>query len=290
MTEQEYKDLMQLFASMRAQGWDPQLCDTPVPYYDGRVPCGVPLGVGDVEQDGYVQLPRSVAELEPIYTLSVRGNSMKDAGIASGDSLEVYATSVVDDGDIVVAIVDGEYTVKAFVTDDEGKHWLVPRNSDYRPMLITEESDARILGRVMSIRKMTRRVSYASLMREVHKEKARVVQESLPQRKECSSERMTQLLSEVYGGGMASSRDWIAVYRVLVDKCGAPSSYAGFAEWVNAVAPEGFPPCTPDALRKADPVYLRPLYEWTPDMAPSVRLSILDKRAGIAKTLRNLLQ
>ena len=289
MTEQEYKDLMQLFASMRSQGWDPQLCDTPVPYYDNRVPCGLPCGAGDIEQGEYIMLPRSVAELEPIYTLTVRGNSMKDAGISPGDSLEVLATDRVEDGDIVVATVDGEYTVKAFVTDDEGQHWLVPRNSDYRPMLLTEDSNAHILGRVVSIRKVARRASYSALMREVHKEKARVVQESMPQAKQYSTERLREVLHEAYEGEMASSRDWIAAYRVLVDKCGAPSSYTAFAEWVNAAAPEGFPLCTPDALRKADPVYLRPLYEWTPDMAPGVRLSVLDKRAGIAKTLRNLL-
>ena len=42
MTEQELQELMQLFEDMRAQGWDTQLCDTPVPYYDACVPCGVP--------------------------------------------------------------------------------------------------------------------------------------------------------------------------------------------------------------------------------------------------------
>ena len=107
MTNQEYQELMHHFEQMREQGWDPQLCDTPVPYYDGRVPCGIPSDAGDIMQGDYVMMPLEVAELEPIYTLTVRGDSMKDAGIASGDELRVLATPVADDGDIVVALVDG---------------------------------------------------------------------------------------------------------------------------------------------------------------------------------------
>ena len=44
-----------------------------------------------------------------------------------------------------------------------------------------------------------------------------------------------------------------------------------------------------DSLRKADPIYQRPTYQWTAEMAPTVRISILDRRAGLAKQLRRLL-
>ena len=87
-------------------------------------------------------MPLEVAELEPIYTLTVRGDSMKDAGIASGDELRVLATPVADDGDIVVALVDGEYTVKMLFTDDEGHRWLVPANSRYKAMTSRRSSDS----------------------------------------------------------------------------------------------------------------------------------------------------
>ena len=80
MTNYEYDDLMLQFEQMRAQGWDPLLCDTPVPYYDGRVPCGVPSHSGDIVRGEYVMMPLEVAELDPIYTLTVRCDSMKDAG------------------------------------------------------------------------------------------------------------------------------------------------------------------------------------------------------------------
>ena len=73
MTNYEYDDLMLQFEQMRAQGWDPLLCDTPVPYYDGRVPCGVPTHSDDIVRGEYVMMPLEVAELDPIYTLTVRG-------------------------------------------------------------------------------------------------------------------------------------------------------------------------------------------------------------------------
>ena len=290
MKEQEYEELMLQFEQMRAQGWDPKLCDTPVPYYDGRVPCGIPTSVGDIVQDDYVMMPRSVADLDPIYTLTVRGNSMKDAGIASGDELKVLSTPVAEDGDIVVALIDGEYTVKMLFTDEEGCHWLVPRNTDFQPLPITEEMDVRIMGRVLQIIKPVRRTPYSTLVRAVNKAKARLAHdEQDASQQERSPEQLTTLLGEVYGEAMASASDWIAVYRVLCDKCGAPTSYTAFADYVNNLAPEGFPRCTADLLRKADPVYLRPVYEWTPDMAPSVRISVLDRRVSIAKRLISLL-
>ena len=281
---------MLLFEGMRSQGWNPRLCDTPVPYYDGRVPCGPLTGVGDTERGEYVMFPVEMAQVEPVYTLTVRGDSMKDAGITSGDELRVLATATANDGDVVVALIDGEYTVKMLFTDELGRRWLVPRNAEYNAMLLTEEMDVRIVGCVQQIIKPVRRASYATLMRTVNKAMARMAQEEMEERtQELPAQQLTAMLSEVYGAQMASASDWIAVYRVMVDRCGAPSSYSAFAEYINGVAPEGFPRCTADLLRKADPVYMRPPYEWTPDMAPSVRISVLDRRVAIAKHLAELL-
>ena len=281
---------MLLFEQMREQGWDPQLCDTPVPYYDGRVPCGCPSEAAD-EVDGYMMLPRNVAEINPVYTLSVRGDSMRDADISSGDTLEVLATSVANDGDIVVASVDGAYTVKVFVTDEQGRPWLVPRNSDYRPIQLTAESDAHILGRVVSIRKPTPRVSYNTLIREVHKEVARIYrEESAPVAQDDVLDRLPRLLYEAFDGNMVSARDWAAVYRVLVDRCQAPSAYVSFAAWANGLSVEGFPLCTADSVRKADAVYQRPLSEWKLGRVSSARLSMFERRKAIALWLDGQLQ
>ena len=63
------------------------------------------------------------------------------------------------------------------------------------------------------------------------------------------------------GTEMVAAADWVAVYRILVDKCGAPSSHTAFAEFINALDMGEYPPCSRDLLRKADAVYMRPIYE-----------------------------
>lgn len=296
MTRFDYEELMLTFSEMREQGWDAQLCDTPVPYYDGRVPCGTPCGVGDDGIDGYVMLPREVAELDAVYLLSVRGQSMRDAGIASGDKLEVLATNVANDGDIVVAYVDGAYTVKVFVTDERGQRWLVPRNPDYRPILLTEELEVRIMGRVICIRHAPQRESYATLIGEVRKEQERMDGKLCEQTPEVPTpdvptpEELRAMLREVYGADMKSARDWIAVYRVLVDLCKAPEDFEGFARWSRGVMPDEFPNCTAEALRKGDTVYLRPLFDWTEERAAGLRLSKFRQRRSVAQRLRSMLK
>jgi hypothetical protein len=60
-----------------------------------RAAC-IPSHSGDIVRGEYVMMPLEVAELDPIYTLTVRGDSMKDAGIASGDELRVLATPMAD--------------------------------------------------------------------------------------------------------------------------------------------------------------------------------------------------
>lgn len=296
MTEQEYQELMHHFEQMRAQGWDPQLCDTLVPHYDGRVPCGVPSDVGDVDEGDYIRLPRSVADVEAIFTLSVRGDSMRDAGIASGDELRVLSTPVVEDGDIVVALLDGEYTVKSLVTDERGQRWLVPANEKYRPTLLSESESSYILGRVVKIHHTPRRGSCTSLLSAVHKEQARRMPQVAVDFAEKATDAETrvftpeflrQAISVAYQGVKASSSDWIAVYKVLTTYADAPESFAAFAAWVNDLNVPSMPVCKANLLYKADPIYSKPLYRWLD--CQSVRECVLRRRHAIAQNLKNSL-
>lgn len=61
----------------------------------------------------------------------VRGDSMKDAGLIEGDIVTVEKNSVTKPGDIVVAIVDGEYTIKTLRFDKHDRYYLEPANLAY---------------------------------------------------------------------------------------------------------------------------------------------------------------
>ena len=74
---------------------------------------------------------------------------MIDAGIMPGDYVLVESSIEPSNGDVVVALVDGEYTIKELVLSNPPKH--VPRNSEYAPVQITENSLVTIIGPVISV-------------------------------------------------------------------------------------------------------------------------------------------
>jgi len=85
--------------------------------------------------------------------INVRGDSMLDAGIHEGDKVVVESEASVNVGDIVVAIVDGDYTVKYFDKSKDGKIILQPGNPNYSPII--PENELKIFGKVVGVvRKM----------------------------------------------------------------------------------------------------------------------------------------
>ena len=83
------------------------------------------------------------------YIYRVSGESMKEAGIMNGDYVLVDSSLVVHDGDVVVASVDNEFTIKEIRF---GKtKMLLPRNREYPPVEITDNSRVVIIGPVISV-------------------------------------------------------------------------------------------------------------------------------------------
>ncbi len=75
---------------------------------------------------------------------------MKDAGIHSGDMLIVDRSLEAKSGSIVIAVVNGELTVKRLVVENQ-QVWLKPENADYEPLLITEGMDLYVWGVVAHV-------------------------------------------------------------------------------------------------------------------------------------------
>lgn len=79
------------------------------------------------------------------YYLRVEGDSMTGAGIASGDIVVVDKSLEARSGDIVVAAVDGEFTLKRFKTQASGA-WLIAEHPGYPPIALHEAIDASLWG------------------------------------------------------------------------------------------------------------------------------------------------
>lgn len=75
------------------------------------------------------------------------GDSMKGCGIDDGDLLVIDKAISPQDGDIVVAYIDGEFTLKKVRLEPDGSClWLIPANDEYTPIKVTEENDFIIWG------------------------------------------------------------------------------------------------------------------------------------------------
>ena len=108
----------------------------------GVVTAGVPiLAVENIE--GYLPWDGD----ESCFALRVRGDSMINAGILSGDKVVVRPQKTAENGQIVVALLDDSATVKRFHRE-KGKVWLFPENPAYEPI---DGTDCSILGLVKAV-------------------------------------------------------------------------------------------------------------------------------------------
>ena len=112
----------------------------------GHVAAGEPV-LAEENIEEYVQLPSVIGGEQGDYILRVRGDSMRDAGILEGDYVVVSAADDADNGEIVVALLEDEATVKRFYREKDRVR-LQPANKAYKPI---RTRDARVLGRVVGV-------------------------------------------------------------------------------------------------------------------------------------------
>ena len=110
----------------------------------GRVAAGLPIGA-DLRSDDYILLDRALFSPAPNYLLKVQGDSMIDEGIFEGDLIGVYRTSEARSGQIVVARIDDEITVKLLKIGKD-RIRLLPRNPSYSPIDVMPDQDFAIEG------------------------------------------------------------------------------------------------------------------------------------------------
>lgn len=110
----------------------------------GRVAAGNPIGA-DIGSDEQLLLDHNCFDLTPDYLLRVKGDSMRDDGIFDGDLVAVKRAADAQNGQIVVARVDGEITIKRLKVMKR-KVLLLPRNPDYAPIEVAADADFAIEG------------------------------------------------------------------------------------------------------------------------------------------------
>jgi DNA polymerase V len=133
---------MALTIEGQAAAWEPL---QPLPLFLCPVKAGFPSPADDFLEDAIDLNQQLVSHPSATYFLRVQGDSMKEAGIQSGDMLVVDASIEPRDGMIVIAAVDGQLTVKRLVRQ-RNRIFLVADNPEYPPIPIQEGNELNIWG------------------------------------------------------------------------------------------------------------------------------------------------
>ncbi len=112
----------------------------------GRVAAGMPI-LAEENIEEYLAFPRVMVPENGVFALRVAGDSMKDAGIYDGDIAVIQKQEVARDGEIVVALIEDEATLKYFHREKK-RIRLQPANKAYKPIYATEPA---ILGKLVGI-------------------------------------------------------------------------------------------------------------------------------------------
>jgi repressor LexA len=112
----------------------------------GQVAAGEPV-LAEENIEEYIEIPDVIGGEDGDYVLQVRGESMRDAGIFAGDYVVVRPAEEASDGEIVVALIGDEATVKRFYRESDHVR-LQPENEAMEPIRTTE---AAVLGRVVGV-------------------------------------------------------------------------------------------------------------------------------------------
>lgn len=112
----------------------------------GSVAAGAPI-LAQENIESYFPVPADMVPAGESFVLKVKGDSMVNAGIYSGDQIFVHACSTAQNGDTIVALIDDSATVKTFYKEN-GHIRLQPENDYMEPIIV---DDCQILGKVFGV-------------------------------------------------------------------------------------------------------------------------------------------
>ena len=126
----------------------PALVD--VPLFGSKIPAGFPSPADD-HLEATIDLNRQfVRHPAATFFVRVKGFSMIKAGIHDGDMLIVDRSLEAQSGSIVIAVINGELTLKRLLIDGNGV-WLMPENPEFQPLQITDGMELQVWGVVAHV-------------------------------------------------------------------------------------------------------------------------------------------
>lgn len=109
----------------------------------GKVAAGLPIEA--IESREYIEVPRSMLGQGTYFALRVSGQSMRDEAIMDGDVVILKKQSTAENGQIVVALIDGEATIKTYIRK-KNRIELHPANPDFNVITVEDSQEFSIEG------------------------------------------------------------------------------------------------------------------------------------------------
>jgi DNA polymerase V len=117
-----------------------------LPLFTSKVRAGFPSPADDHVEKRLDISEYLIKQADATFFVTITGDSMRDAGLLSGDKAVVDRSKQASVGDIVMAVIDGEFTIKTLGKTKTGAPRLIPANADYPVINITEEMSFEIWG------------------------------------------------------------------------------------------------------------------------------------------------
>lgn len=122
----------------------------PLPFFSSKVAAGLPSPADDHQGESVDLNEHLIRHPGQSFVVQVKGDSMTGAGIHDGDLLVVDRSLQPKPGKIVIAVINGELTVKR-LAQEKNQILLLPENPDYSPIVISEGMDLIIWGVVVHV-------------------------------------------------------------------------------------------------------------------------------------------
>lgn len=126
----------------------PSLHPLPVklPLYSSKVSAGFPSPAEEHVEKRLDPNDFLIDQEDATFFVTIQGYSMMDVGLLPGDKAVVDRSKTPNVGDIVLAVINGEFTIKTLAKNKAGTPRLLPANKDFKPIEITEEMQFEIWG------------------------------------------------------------------------------------------------------------------------------------------------
>lgn len=119
-------------------------------FYQIKVPAGFPSPADDHIDNEIDLVSHLVKRPASTFVMQIAGDSMKGAGMVNGDYIVVDKSITPKCGQIVVAVLDGDMTVKYFKKQN-GQYSLIAANPNYKPIIINQENPPEVFGVVVGV-------------------------------------------------------------------------------------------------------------------------------------------